>query len=133
MFRIKYSREITLKLLYQIDLMELFEVESEKILELNSFFFKGLNDIEKDFILKIIDTLKSRKNEIDKIISENLRGWKLERLNPIDRNLLRIGIAEASFNDKKAIIIDDMVRIAKKYGSEDSYKIVNALLDKVLI
>lgn len=133
MFRIKYSREIILKLLYQIDMMDMFDENTEKILENNSNFFKGINDIEKNFILKLLDIVLKNQKEIDEIISNNLRGWKLGRLNPIDRNLLRIGIAESRMNDKKIIIIDDMVRIAKKYGSEDSYKIVNALLDSVII
>ena len=132
MFRIKYSREIVLKLLYQIDTMNMFESDPEDILNDNSFFFKNVNEIEKEFILNILGIIKSDHKEIDELISKNLRGWTLKRLNPIDRNLLRIGIAESKINDKKIVIIDDMVRIAKKYGSEDSYKIVNALLDRVI-
>lgn len=132
MFRIKYSRESALKLLYQIDIMNMFDKDPGDILEINSFFFKNLNDIEKDFILKILRIVKDKKKELDKIIADNLRGWRLERLNPIDRNILRMGLAEAEINEKKIVVIDDMVRIAKKYGAKDSYKIVNALLDKVL-
>jgi len=132
MFRIKYSREITLKLLYQIDLMDLFKLDVEDIFANNAFFFKGVNDLEKNFIMTLLNIIKDNREEIDMLISKNLRGWKLERLNPIDRNLLRIGIAESKVNDKKIVIIDDLVRIAKKYGAEDSYKIVNALLDSVI-
>ena len=66
------------------------------------------------------------------MIAQNLIGWKLERLMLIDRNLLRMGIAESYFNDQKAIIIDDVVRMAKKYGGEESFKIINAILDRVL-
>jgi N utilization substance protein B len=132
MFRIKYSREITLKLLYQIDLMDLFKLDVEDIFANNAFFFKGVNDLEKNFIMTLLNIIKDDREEIDMLISKNLRGWKLERLNPIDRNLLRIGIAESKVNDKKIVIIDDLVRIAKKYGAEDSYKIVNALLDSVI-
>ncbi len=132
MFRIKYSREITLKLLYQIDLMDLFKLDVEDIFANNAFFFKGVNDLEKNFIMTLLNIIKDDRENIDTLISKNLRGWKLERLNPIDRNLLRIGIAESKVNDKKIVIIDDLVRIAKKYGSEDSYKIVNALLDSVI-
>ena len=43
-----------------------------------------------------------------------------------------MGMGEAYFNDQKAIIIDDVVRIAKKYGDKESYKIINAILDKVI-
>ncbi len=132
MFRIKFSREVILKLLYQVDLLGVNGKAAENIVEENANFFKGLNDEEREFIIKILKKVLEEKEGIDKRISENLIGWKLERLMPVDRSLLRMGIAESYFNDQKAVIIDDIVRIAKKYGSEESYRIINAILDKVI-
>jgi len=131
MFRIKFSREVILKILYQIDVLNIKESDIDDIIQNNFNFFKTLNIKEKDFIKEIIIEYYKKKENIDSLISENLIGWKLNRLTPIDRNLLRMGIAE-SCNNEKAIIIDDIVRIAKKYGGEDSYKIINAILDKVI-
>lgn len=132
MFRVKYSRETTLKLLFQIDVLGLDGKDVPEILEVNKNFFKNLNETEKEFVIKIIEKIREEKDEIDGIIAKNLIGWKLDRLLSIDRNLLRMGIAESQFNDQKAVIIDDIIRIAKKYGSEESYKIINAILDKVI-
>jgi len=133
MFRIKYSREIVLKLLYQIDVLGLGEESGQDILESNSNFFRGLNQEERDYIEKIIHHVLENNRSIDEKISNRLIDWSLKRLTPVDRNLLRMGIAESSFNSEKAIIIDDIIRIAKKYGGEDSYKIINAILDKVIV
>lgn len=132
MFRVKYSRETTLKLLYQIDILGLNGKDVREILETNKNFFKNLNEKEQEFVIKLIEKIREEKDEIDNLIAKNLIGWKLERLMSIDRNLLRMGIAESHFNDQKAVIIDDIIRIAKKYGSEESYKIINAILDKVI-
>jgi N utilization substance protein B len=133
MFRIKYSREAVLKLLYQVDIMSLDnQFTAEQLLRNNRSFFKGIYQSERDFILKIVQKVLDEKDKIDKLISENLIGWKLGRLMPVDRTLLRMGVAESYFNNQKAIIIDDVIRIAKKYGGEDSYKIINAILDKVI-
>lgn len=133
MFRIKYSREAVLKLLYQVDLMNLDnQFTAEQLLRNNKNFFKGISRMEKDFILKIVRKVLEEKDKIDKLISRNLIGWKLDRLMPVDRTLLRMGVAESFFNTRKAILIDDIIRIAKKYGGEDSYKIINAILDKVI-
>ncbi len=133
MFRIKYSREAVLKLLYQVDIMNLDDqFTAEQLLRDNKNFFKGITRMEKNFILKIVRKVLEEKDEIDKLISNNLIGWKLDRLMPVDRTLLRMGVAESFFNTRKAILIDDVVRIAKKYGGEDSYKIINAILDKVI-
>lgn len=140
MFRIKYSREILLKLLYLVDVMHFTGnttdlaagIYAEKIIDENIGFFPGVNNEERAFISKILNRIISDKANIDTLISENLKGWKLERLNPVDRALLRMGVAESYFNDQKAVIIDDVIRISKKYGSEESYKIINAILDKVI-
>ena len=135
MFRIKYSRETILKLLYLVDVLpddnDAYSSPA-KLLADNAGFFKGLNNLEKNFITKVINKTMTGKKEIDQLISENLIGWKLERLMAVDRSLLRMGIAEADFNDQKAVVIDDVIRIAKKYGGEESYKIINAILDKIL-
>jgi N utilization substance protein B len=132
MFRIKFSREVVLKLLYQMDVSGLTGIAPEAILQSNLNFFKGINEVEKDFVLKIVAKVQEEQESIDRLISQHLIGWKLSRLNTVDRNLLRMGIAESYFNSEKAIIIDDVVRIAKKYGGQDSYRIINAVLDKVL-
>jgi N utilization substance protein B len=132
MFRIKYSREGVLKLLYLADAIDTGEQTAEDLLDHNIGFFRGLNAMEREFIIKISQKVMDEKETIDGLISGNLIGWKLARLMAVDRSLLRMGIAESYFNDQKAIIIDDVIRIAKKYGGEDSYKIINAILDKVI-
>lgn len=132
MFRIKYSREAVLKLLYQADVLGGDVLNAEELLECNNAFLRNLNTMEQDFILRIVQKVLDEKEAIDGLIARNLIGWKLERLMAVDRCLLRMGIAESFFNDQKPVIIDDVIRIAKKYGGEDSYKIINAILDKVI-
>ncbi|MEN8222952.1 MAG: transcription antitermination factor NusB [Acidobacteriota bacterium] len=132
MFRVKYSREVILKLLYQIDILNQFETPATEILENNNHFFKDINEIEKEFITDIINRILDDRENIDNKISKDLIGWRLERLTPIDRNLIRMGIAESKKTGNKIIVIDDIVRIAKKYGGDESYKIINAVLDKVI-
>ena len=70
MFRIKFSREVILKLLYQIDTLNLDEEPIENLLQNNINFFRNLNDAEKDFIIKIIKTIFNKKKSIDDTISK---------------------------------------------------------------
>jgi N utilization substance protein B len=131
MFRVKYCREVILKLLYSAD------IQNEKIsapleaIEKNLTFFDSLTSEEKDFIAKILNKVFQDQEEIDQSIKKHLIGWKLHRLTCIDRTLLRMGIAEMDFNMEKAIVIDDIIRIAKKYSEKDAFKIINAILDKI--
>ncbi len=90
------------------------------------------NAREERFIRDLVQQVLDHKKEIDAAIAANLIGWKLNRLALVDRNLLRMAIAEARFNSEKPIIIDDVLRIAKKYSEADSYKLINAILDKVI-
>jgi N utilization substance protein B len=132
MFRIKYSREIVLKILYQLDALKCDAAQSGPVIDEYFKYFRRANPDEEQFIRRLVQTVLEQRKEIDAAISKNLIGWKLGRLALIDRNLLRMGIAEATFNSEKPIIIDDILRIAKKYSDADSYKLINAILDKVI-
>ena len=132
MFRIKYSREIVLKILYQLDALKCDAAQSGPVIEEYFKSFRSVNPEEEQFIRRLVQIVMEQKQEIDAEISKNLIGWKLGRLALIDRNLLRMGMAEATFNSQKPIIIDDLLRIAKKYSDADSYKLINAILDKVI-
>jgi transcription antitermination protein NusB len=132
MFRIKYSREIVLKILYQLDALKCDAAQSGPVIEEYFKSFRSVNPEEEEFIRRLVQTVMDQMQEIDAAISKNLIGWKLNRLALVDRNLLRMGIAEATFNSEKPIIIDDLLRIAKKYSDADSYKLINAILDKVI-
>ncbi len=132
MFRIKYSREIVLKILYQLDALKCDAAQSGPVIEEYFKSFRSVNPEEEQFIRRLVQIVMEQKQGIDAEISKNLIGWKLGRLALIDRNLLRMGMAEASFNSQKPIIIDDLLRIAKKYSDADSYKLINAILDKVI-
>jgi N utilization substance protein B len=132
MFRIKYSREIILKILYQLDLLRCEAVQSGPLIEEYFNTFKRVNPDEEVFIRRMVQIVLDDKARIDALITTHLIDWKIDRLAPIDRNLMRMGIAEATFNSEKPIIIDDVIRIAKKYSDSDSYKLINAILDKAI-
>ncbi len=70
---------------------------------------------------------------IDDLISENLEDWRLERLNIIDKNILRIAIFEIIFQEDVpgAVAIDEAVEIAKKYGRIESSAFVNGILSEI--
>jgi len=133
MFRIKYSREVILKVLFQLDALGMNPEEIPAVTEGTFELFKGLSTEERAFVSRVVGEVMADLDRIDRLISDNLIGWKLSRLTPVDRNLLRMGIVEYRSLPEKAVIIDEAVRIAKKYGEQDSYRIVNAVLDKVII
>jgi N utilization substance protein B len=72
--------------------------------------------------------------KIDRTIVESLTNWRLERLAVVDRAILRLGTAEMMFVDDvpPRMCIREMVQLAEKYGTADSPRFVNGVLDAVM-
>ena len=70
---------------------------------------------------------------IDSILQDSLTNWRLERLSVIDRAILRLGTAEMLHVDDvpPRIALREMVQLAEKYGTADSPRFVNGVLDAV--
>jgi N utilization substance protein B len=73
-------------------------------------------------------------DKIDETITESLTNWRLERLAVVDRAILRLGTAEMMFVDDvpPRMCIREMVQLAEKYGTADSPRFVNGVLDAVM-
>ena len=72
-------------------------------------------------------------DKIDEIIRKASTNWRLERMARVDRNVLRLGTFELLHQRDvpRAVILDEAVELAKKFGSEDSGAFVNGVLDRV--
>lgn len=71
--------------------------------------------------------------EIDKRIAAHLSHWPFERLKKVDLAILRMGTACLLYQSEipAGISIDEAIEIAKEYGSEDSFKFINGVLDGI--
>jgi N utilization substance protein B len=72
--------------------------------------------------------------KIDELIRSQADNWRLERMPPVDRNILRLAIYEMLFEKEtpKLVVLDEAIELAKKFGSEQSGRFVNGLLDGLL-
>jgi transcription antitermination protein NusB len=74
------------------------------------------------------------REEIDGLIRGQADNWRLERMPPVDRNILRLAVYEMLFETDipKLVVVDEAIELAKKFGSEQSGRFVNGLLDGLL-
>ena len=98
------------------------------------FFFKGLNDKDQKFTLKLLKDLKDNKEEIDKLIEKYSLNWKKERISLVDLSILRLGIFEIFFCEDTPPLaaLNEALELAKQFGGEKSRSFVNGILNQAL-
>jgi transcription antitermination protein NusB len=74
------------------------------------------------------------REQIDELIRSQADNWRLERMPAVDRNVLRLAIYEMLYEAEtpKLVVVDEAIELAKKFGSEQSGRFVNGLLDGLL-
>lgn len=87
-----------------------------------------------DYARKLVQGSLEHAESIDELIRRHAENWRLERMPVIDRNILRLALYEMLHEEKvpKVVIVDEAIELAKKFGSENSSRFVNGLLDGVL-
>ncbi|NLF83326.1 MAG: transcription antitermination factor NusB [Candidatus Gastranaerophilales bacterium] len=94
--------------------------------------FGGLDEV-RDYAVKLVRTFLENKKTIDETIKKFSKGWDVERLVRIDRDILRIAITEMQhFEDVPiSVSIDEAVELAKKYSEPESSGFINGILGQV--
>jgi N utilization substance protein B len=128
------ARSIVLQSLYEIDFRKNKDSGARIILEKNiKEFGEGIDEI--DFMEKLSAGVLEHQPKIDKIIEKSAPEWPLEQITIVDRNVLRIGIYELLFGDKKEVppkvAINEAIELAKNYGGESSGRFVNGVLGTI--
>ncbi len=85
------------------------------------------------FARLLIQGTMERLGEIDEHIKRYLKHWDFDRLSRVDCALLRISVYSLLFQKDipASVTIDEAIHIAKEYGTDDSYKFVNGVLDAI--
>jgi transcription antitermination protein NusB len=85
-----------------------------------------------DFARETAEGVAERADELDRRIDEATVDWPADRLGALERNVLRIGIYELEKGDvPREVAIDEAVRLAKRYASDEAGKLVNGILGRI--
>jgi len=121
------ARQLLLQALYQEqiaghDVTELVRQFSQR---------KEFATADGDYFRAVLGDVLSRCDALDEII-DGFLDRPIEQLDPIERALLRLGVSEltAQKDVPANVIINEAVELAKEYGGQDSFRYINAVLDK---
>lgn len=128
------ARSVVLQTAFEWDFRNLSRENTiESLVKNNKEFGEG--DSEKSFIESLIKGIIDKKEDLDNIIVKAAPDWPIDKISIIDRNILRIGLYELLFSDRKEVpakvAINEAIELAKTYGGEKSSGFVNGVLGTV--
>ena len=128
------SRSIVLQSLFEWDLNALEKKAVSEVLERNVTEFAP-NKTDMPFMERLLDGVMAKQPELDLVIEKAAPEWPVDRISPVDRNILRLGLYELLFADRKEVpakvAINEAIELAKQFGGENSSRFVNGVLGAV--
>ncbi len=127
------GRAVALQSLYEWDFYDR-SLDINKIVERNlEEFAPGFS--EKDFVISLVEGVKENFAKLDEVIVKSAPEWPVNQLPVVDRNVLRLGLYELLFADRKEVpprvAINEAIELAKTYGGQNSGKFVNGVLGAI--
>lgn len=124
------AREMALQILYQSELNGI-PVAEALLLQCEHF------EVVKKAIpyaKYLADGVAGHLEEINRLIKEHAKNWRLERMSVIDRNIIRVAVFELCFTKEETpatVVINEAIEVAKHFGTDDSSSFINGILDAV--
>lgn len=124
------GRKLAMQSLYQADLRH---VEIEQILQ--EFIDTSAYLPEtKAWTRMLAENAWEKREELDILIQKYAIDWDITRINPVDKNVLRLALYELKYTDlHKNVVLNEAIEIVKKYSSEESSKFVNGILGQYVV
>jgi len=127
----RQAREHALQILFQLDL-----THEDPLTALELHWHARENELEiplKEFAESIVTGTVADAIRIDDLIRSCSENWRLERMATVDRNVIRMAVFELLHerSTPAAVVIDEAIEVAKKFGGEESGQFVNGVLDAV--
>ncbi len=128
------SRSVVLQTLFEWD-FKLGDnaMLAESLERVSEEFAPGLDD--GPFMEYLIDLVSKKKEIIDQVIGKAAPEWPVEKINAVDRNILRLGLAELLFGDYEQVppkvALNEAIELGKTFGGENSSRFINGVLGAV--
>ncbi|MEK6665871.1 MAG: transcription antitermination factor NusB [candidate division NC10 bacterium] len=124
------AREVALQFLYQLDLRG----EADPAPSSEEFWSRHPVDPEvRVFCEVLVRGTMLHRQKIDELITQYALHWDLERMAVVDRNILRAGIFELLWTTDvpPKVAINEAIEVAKKFGTQESSRFINGILDRI--
>ncbi len=123
------SREFALQVLYQLEITKQDAIRV--VVQFQEHFSKGAE--RDDFLERLVLGVSKHRQEIDRLIEQYAENWRLDRMNIIDRNILRMAAFELLYckDIPPKVTLNEAIDLGKRYGTDDSGGFINGILDRI--
>lgn len=123
------SREFALQMLFEWDMARKEPAQVKRLFWRNAH----ASEDTRKFANHLFEATVKECAAIDEMVGKLSENWRLERLAPVDRNILRLAIYELRTGHKDSppkVAIDEALKLAKKFSTEESAGFLNGVLDQ---
>ena len=123
------SRSYAVQALYQSEMLQ-----SKSMLHCDRFLEQlETTDETKQFARELIDGTLTYRKQIDRSLRRNLDRWKINRLNFVVRNILRLAVFEMCYHKQSShqVVINEAIELCKDFVDDSSHGLVNSVLQKL--
>jgi N utilization substance protein B len=128
------ARSVVLQTLFEWDTTQASEKDTFEILARNVAEFGG-DDVDQPFMESLLKGVIAKQKDVDLVIEKAAPDWPIDRIAPVDRNILRLGLYELLFADRAQVpakvAINEAIELAKTFGGDSSGRFVNGVLGAV--
>ncbi len=128
------SRSVVLQTLFEWDFDNKHPEKVKEIFERNIGEFAP-DSKDRPFMDALLKTVIDKRPDLDLLIEKAAPDWPLDKISTVDRNILRIGLAELLFADRNEVppkvAINEAIELAKSFGGDTSGRFVNGVLGAV--
>ncbi|MBQ1251933.1 MAG: transcription antitermination factor NusB [Firmicutes bacterium] len=124
------ARETAFKMIFQMDVGQNSLEIAERTLE-EAMEEKAVSPKERGFVMGLAAGVEEKREELDAFIIEHAKGWTIDRINVIEKNIIRLALYEIRYMDDipYEVSVNEAIELAKEYGDDDAYSFVNGILD----
>jgi transcription antitermination protein NusB len=125
----RVARECALQMLYELDVGKHLKEEI-----LHTYWQMNEHPPKvREFAEQLFEGTVHQLKEIDKVIQQHTKNWRLVRMAAVDRNVLRLAVYEFLSNSKtpETVVINEALEIARKFSTNESAQFVNGILDSI--
>jgi len=132
----RQARELVLQALFSFDMntSDVGRFDSDQ--SLDAFCVNNEEKLTKGvkpFFMDLVKGVMENRSQIDALLNQYSKNWKITRMPVVDRNIMRIAIFEflKQTDIPPSVTINEAVEIGKKYGTRDSGSFINGVLDRI--